>query len=58
MKLYNGEFFKNNEMKPFTKIEHGGTFEKVKGINKKGSYVEILNEYNKVGRIEYGDYFI
>ena len=45
-------------MKPFTKIKRGGTFEKVKGINKKGSYAEILNEYNKVGRIEYGDYFI
>lgn len=45
-------------MKSFTKIERDVTFEKVKGINKKGSYVEILNEYNKVGRIEYGDYFI
>lgn len=45
-------------MKPFTIQKHGGTFEQVKGINKERVICERLTEYNYVGRIEYGDYFI
>lgn len=45
-------------MKPFTFCKHDDTFKKVKGINKERVICRRLTEYNNVGRIEYGNYFI